>query len=148
MSNDREELRKVIDIAGLIIDRSRLVMMGSAAIVLIVCMIGGILAGGYALSLMAIRQNNATEAQLQVREEQSAVRTSIPTCEALIALDDARNGAVFPKYPGAKPGEGYGQRLATAINQVVVATKCETLVYDVEHHYSITRIAKDLHEQG
>jgi hypothetical protein len=148
MSNDREEPRKMIDIAGLIIDRSRLVMMGSAVIVLIVCLIGGILAGGYALSLMAIRQNNATEAQLQLREEQSAVRTSIPTCEALIGLDDAKDGAVFPVYPGARAGQGYGERLAKAINEVVVASKCETLIYDVDHHYSITRIAKDLHEQG
>ena len=146
--SDRQEPPRHIDIAGVIVDRGKLILLGSVAIFLAVCMIGGILAGGYALSLSAIRQNNATEAQLQVREEESAVRTSIPTCDALIALDDAKNGATFPRYPGAKAGQGYGQRLATAIHEVAVATKCETLVYDVDHHYSISRIAKDLHEQG
>jgi hypothetical protein len=146
--SDHKQPQRRIDIAGLIIDQRKLILLGSIAIFVTVCIIGGILAGGYALSLSAIRQNNATEAQLQTREEESAVRTSIPTCEALIALDNAKNGAIFPHYPGAKPGQGYGQRLASAIHEVVAATKCETLIYDVDHHWSLARIAKQLHDEG
>src|ERR1022692_4904361 len=46
-------------------------------------------------------------------------------CAALRAMDNAKNGATFPKYPGAKSGQGYGQKLSAAIHQLVISTGCD-----------------------
>lgn len=90
--------------------------------------VGASISGAYLLSLQAIHSVAANAAALHVRELQASVRTAIPTCKALLGMDNASHGAIFPHYPGASQNQGYGVRLAAAIHNLYVTTKCNIIL--------------------
>lgn len=99
--------------------------------------------GSLIIASQAVNRAQAAQAALTVREEQSSVRTAIPTCKALLAMDDASHGAKFPHYPGVPQDQGYGVRLSVAIHNLYVTTRCNiilsgkpipVIVKELEHH--------------
>lgn len=109
--------------------------------------IGLAIGGSYLLTLRAIHQANATQASLRAREAVANLRSAIPECEALIALDDARVGAIFPKYGNgskASAANGYGFRLAGKIHGVVTEGGCYIIVDGLKKHQSLEQIQKEL----
>lgn len=75
---------------------------------------------------------------LHTRELESSVRTSIPTCRALIGLDDAKNGA----SNASSDPHSYGHNLARAITKVVDDTGCRKLIHQVDAGVPILKIAQ------
>lgn len=129
----------------------RLAVIASLAVLTVFVVIGAAIAGSYALSLHAISQAKQQEASirekaakaqaaLQLREAESSIRTSLPTCEALITMDDAKNGA----SNASNDPNSYGHRLARSITTVVNTTKCRILVKDVHDHVPYIEILKQL----
>ena len=90
----------------------------------------------------SIQQNEkmfeSTQRSLHIRELESGVRTSIPTCKALIALDDAKNGA----SNASQDPNSYGHRLAKAITGVVNDTGCRKLIHQVDAGVPLLKIAQ------
>src|ERR1700729_1541975 len=101
--------------------------------------IGLAIGGSYLLTLHTIDVQKAQAAALAVREKESGVPTAIPTCRALIQMDDAKNGAVN----ASSSPNSYGHRLAEAITNVVTDSGCRKLVYQIEHGVPILKIAED-----
>lgn len=98
--------------------------------------------GSYALTIQAISnfkaKEHAAEMALHQREEESAVRTGIPTCKAIVKLDDASHG---PQNLGLDVW-GYGHRLASAIHDVNVTSGCAVLIHELHEGWSIAKITK------
>lgn len=118
----------------------------SVMFAMMVLLVAAGMGGEYVLSLHILHNAEAAQAAGRAREATAQLRSSVPTCHALQALDNAKNGATFPHYPGAKPGQGYGQRLAAAIHQVYASTRCQVLLSGLAHHMSLSAILKQLGE--
>ena len=71
------------------------------------------------------------EIHVIVAQQQAAqVKQSRGICEALVGLDDARDGAEFasPSRTGVPLSKSYGYRLAQHLHDVVQATHCRALL--------------------
>lgn len=121
--------------------------------------IGAAIGGSYALTLESIHHNNQVVAAqnrhnneiavrqanaLKIREAESSVRTSIPTCRALIQMDDAKRGAVN----ASSSPNSYGHKLAKAITHVVNGTRCRLLISAVDSGVPISTIAREFDKAG
>jgi hypothetical protein len=111
----------------------------SLVVTAIILSVSAAIGGSYLLTLQAIHTQKVQAAALAVREKESSVRTAIPTCKALIQMDDAKNGA----SNASQDPNSYGHRLAAAITTVVDDTGCRKLVYQVEHGVPILKIAEE-----
>lgn len=120
-----------------------------ASLVVIAIFVTLILAigGSYALTISTDNafkaKQAAAEKALHLRETESSVRTAIPTCKAIIGMDDASHGA----SNASSDQNSYGHRLARAIHKVNVTSGCPLLIMDLDHHWSILKIAKELPKQ-
>jgi len=94
--------------------------------------------GSYLLTIHTINVQKAAAAALATREKESSVRTAIPTCEALIQMDNAKNGA----SNASSDPNSYGHKLARAITAVVADTGCRKLVMEVKAGVPIAKIAE------
>lgn len=64
----------------------------------------------------------------------SEVKNSVGTCKALITLDNAHRGIVFPNINQAHPSERALTKLFAGIHDVVVASKCHALLNAVQKY--------------
>jgi hypothetical protein len=119
--------------------RKRLVL-ATAAIFCVLCVAGFSLAGSYALTLHAISVAQHAQAAAATRNavlaKAAALKAAVPTCQALLHLDQARAGAIFAgrARTGVPLALSYGHRLAVAIHQVYLATRCATVLKDAAGH--------------
>jgi prolyl-tRNA synthetase len=118
-----------------------IVIIGSLVLIVLAALVGGSIAGSYALSLHEFHvQQAAQEAQaarqmaaqkaLAKRQAAAQLKQSKSICTALVGLDDARIGAEFATaaHTGIPLTKSYGYRLARHIHDVVKATKCAALL--------------------
>jgi len=84
-----------------------------------------------------------SDAALRERELTASVRTAIPTCQALIGLDDAKNGA----SNASSDPHSYGHNLARAITNVVDKTHCRVLITEVKEGVPLTKIVQQEQQQ-
>lgn len=110
----------------------------SIAIIVFVLTLFVSVGGAYLIAINNTDQIRANEAALHTRELESSVRTSIPTCRALIGLDDAKNGA----SNASSDPHSYGHNLARAITKVVDDTGCRKLISEVNAGVPIMKIAQ------
>lgn len=82
----------------------------------------------------------ARNAHEKALAEKTQILSSIPLCNGLIMMDNAKNGATN----ASKRSDSYGHRLARAITVVVDDSGCRVLVHDVAHHVPFPQITKDL----
>lgn len=80
----------------------------------------------------------ASQKALRTRELESSVRTAIPTCRALIKLDEAKDGA----SNASMDPNSYGHRLAERITGVVDVSKCRPLIKLVDEGVPLLKIAQ------
>jgi hypothetical protein len=110
-------------------------------------LIGGTIGTSLLISANNSRNINAqqhafsvAQARLRSRVQESSIRTSIPTCMAIVKMDDASHGATFPVYPGAKAGEGYGEKLAGTIHNLAETSGCTKLIGLVDQGKTVAQI--------
>lgn len=119
-----------------------------AVICLSLVLFVGAVVGAYALVIhetdlqtqsraAAATARNKAEA---LQAEKTQILSSVPLCNGLILMDDAKNGA----SNASKRQDSYGHKLAKAITVVVKDSKCRILVSDVNHHVPFPQIARDL----
>jgi hypothetical protein len=102
--------------------RRRILMLwGALVIFCTVLLIGGGIAGSYLLNL------NNTQRALHVAAENN-LHSSQGTCRALLTLDKARDGIVFPNIDQAHPSERALTNLFAGIHGVVEASHCSELL--------------------
>jgi hypothetical protein len=114
--------------------RRRVVMLwGSLVIFVAVCILGGTVAGSYALTLHAINNAAAARVEITVKAEQAQAQSAKGECVALTTLDNARKGVVFkPSDNGAS--SHYLKALIKGIDGVVVASHCQDIL-DGNYHF-------------
>lgn len=110
----------------------------SIAIVVFVLTLFVSVGGAYVIALDTKAEVQSNEQALHTREIESSVRTSIPTCKALIGLDNAKNGA----SNASSDPHSYGHNLARAITKVVDDTGCRKLIAEVNEGVPILKIAQ------
>jgi hypothetical protein len=117
----------------------------TVAVVVIVLTLFISIGGSYLISLnnrSTVLANEkkfeASQKALKIRELESGVRTSIPTCRALITLDDAKNGA----SNASMDPHSYGHNLARAITNVVNVSGCRLLIKEVDSGMPLLKIAQ------
>lgn len=96
--------------------------------------------GSYALTLHYVNSQEAQQQKIQQQQLSASIKSSVPECEELAAMDNARNAGT--------PAGSYGAALATAIHNFNVQSKCPILLRDVKAHKSDKQILKDLGESG
>jgi hypothetical protein len=101
------------------------------------------MAGSYAITLHSIDVQHRADVALHQREIESQVRTAIPTCKALVEMDDAKNGA----SNASSDPNSYGHRLAKAIHDVVARSQCTVILKDLKNGQTIAQIVKELDHQ-
>jgi hypothetical protein len=110
------------------------VITGSLVLIVMAVVVGGSIAGSYALTLHEVKVQQAAQAALVKRQmaaqEAAQLKQSKAICVTLVGLDDASHGAVFASaaHTGVPLGKSYGYRLAHAIHAVVNATHCRALL--------------------
>ena len=119
-------------------------VVASVAVFVFLLTAGVAVAGSYLVALNVAHKQVVAEQEAAASEAVAQIRTSIPTCRALVAMDDAKTGITFPKIDAAHPSELYITRSAAAIHSVVVASRCATLLDDVAHHEPYSEIAHQL----
>lgn len=126
----------------------RMVAIGIASIILVLTL----LVGAYAVTLheasvqdhqraVATAKRNA---QLKEIQEKQSIQGAIPLCEGLVAMDAASHP---PVTNASNNPLSYGHKLARAIHQFSVASKCPILLNDVAHHAPVDKILRDLGEK-
>lgn len=108
-----------------------LILLGSAAILVFVVMLGGSIAGSYALTLATVHH---TQGQITAAEQLAKnkavtleIKSAQGTCKALVTLDDSKDGIVFkPSDNGAS--SHYLKALIKGISGVVSESHCRDLL--------------------
>lgn len=121
-----------------------LAVLLSLVVVAFVLSVALAIGGSYLLTISAIHHQQTNEQELKQREAESSIRTAIPTCNALVEMDDAKVGA----SNASNDPHSYGHNLARAITDVVATTQCRMLLREVAEHKSFSQIAKDLGREG
>ena len=119
-------------------------VIASIAVFVFLFTAGAAVAGSYLVALDVAHKQTVAAQKAASAEAVAQIRNSIPTCRALVAMDNARLGITFPKIDAAHPSELYITRSAAAIHSVVVASRCTTLLDDVAHHEPYAEIAHQL----
>jgi hypothetical protein len=110
------------------------VVIGSLVLVVMAAVVGGSIAGSYALTLHEVKVQQAAQAAIVKRQmaaqEAAQLKQSRAICGTLVGLDDASHGAQFASavHTGVPLSKSYGFRLAHAIHAVVNATHCRALL--------------------
>jgi len=110
------------------------VITGSLVLIVMAVVVGGSIAGSYALTLDEVHAQQAAQAVLVKRQmaaqEAAQLKQSKAICGTLVGLDDASHGAQFASQAatGVPLSKSYGYKLARAIHAVVAATKCRALL--------------------
>ena len=113
---------------------SGIVIIGSLVLAGFLLVIGGSIAGAYALVLHEVDQQQSAQKALVRRQmaaqEAAQLKQSKGICVTLIGLDDASKGAQFASasHTGIPLSKSYGFRLAHAIHAVVNATHWRALL--------------------
>lgn len=117
----------------------------SLAVIVSVCFVVGLLViagaitGCYLLWLHAQHVQAAQDAALRAREATSQLRASIPTCRALLGMDNARTSLKAVNHPAP-----YVRHLARAIHRVYKSTRCQVILNGLARHLSFPQILKQL----
>ena len=113
---------------------TRIMVAGSLAVLVVFTAIAGAITGAYVLTLHEVDVQQASQAALARRQaavqRAAQLKQSEAVCMALVGLDDASHGAVFPgkSATGVPLADSYEYRLALAIHAVVDATDCRPLL--------------------
>lgn len=99
--------------------------------------VGGSIAGSYALTLHAIHDAQVQQAALaehaKVLAMQLQLKQAVATCKSLVVLDHAGHGIKFPAVNKSHPSETALTRLFKGIHDVVVTSHCYALLNGTYH---------------
>lgn len=87
--------------------------------------------GSYFLTLHAIHVQELASAAQAAAAKAAQLKSAIPTCKALVALDNAQNGIHFSPPSRNGTAELYVLRLVKALHQVVASTNCQAILRSV-----------------
>lgn len=120
------------------ISPNKIAFMICSVLAVIVLLIAGGVVLSVSLANRAIQNEKLYEAGLRQREAESQIRTSIPTCKAIVKMDDASHGAVN----ASNSPNSYGHRLSRAIHDVNVTSGCAKIVHELNEGWSIAKITE------
>ncbi len=94
----------------------------------IILVVGLAIGGAYLIALHAVDVNLATQHALQAREATSQARSALSTCQALVSMDNAKDGIHFSKPTATGTAELYVTRFVGRLDALVKATKCSEVI--------------------